>query len=203
MPGRARSHLRSSAPSAVHSLLGARAAARARSKFNSSRFRFKVQGSTVQPFRVQGSTVQGSVLPSSLFSYSPWFAISGPPAFKVQGSGFNGSGFSLPVFPSSRLPVFAVFLYSVVCDFAAARVQGSRFKVQRFRVQSCRLPVFPSSLFSYIPWFAISGPPAFKVQGSGFNGSGFNGSGFNGSGFNGSGFNGSGFSLPVFPVQTL
>jgi len=59
VPGRARSHLRSSAPSAVHSLLGARAAARARSKFNGSRF----NGSTVQ-----GSGVQRHpVFPSSLF----------------------------------------------------------------------------------------------------------------------------------------
>ena len=54
MPGRARSHLRSSAPSAVHSLLGARVAARVRSKFNGS----TVRGSTVQRFKVQRFKVQ-------------------------------------------------------------------------------------------------------------------------------------------------
>ena len=99
MPGRG------ALPSAVHSLLGARAAARARSKFNGSKFngsrfngskvqrfkgsrfkvqrfkvqRFKVQRFKVQRFKVQGSTVQ---------------------RFKVQR--FNGSRFKVQRFKVQR-----------------------------------------------------------------------------------------------------
>ncbi len=58
------------------------------------------------------------VFPSSLFFCIPWLAISGPGAFKVQGSGFKVQG--------SRF-----------------KVQGSRFKVRgsRFKVQGSRFRV--------------------------------------------------------------
>jgi len=55
----------------------------------------------------------------------------GPGAFKVQR--FKVQGSTVQAFKaslSSRLRVFPVFLYSVVCDFGPGRVQGSA--VQRF-----------------------------------------------------------------------
>ena len=70
------------------------------------------------------------------YQRSPAFVPTGQAHFVRTGSEFvcfvvsvGGSAFS-----ASRLRVFPVFLYSVVYDFGAGRVQSSRFKVQRFKV---------------------------------------------------------------------
>ena len=78
------------------------------------------------------------------------------------------------------LPVFPVFLYSVVSDFGAGRVQGSRFKVPHKRkaeklkadsaIQSSMFNV-PHSTVSAFQYFSLSAfprRPPFKVQGSRF-----------------------------------
>ena len=67
------------------------------------------------------------VFASSLFSYIPWLAISGPGAFKVQR------------FKVQR--------------FKVQRFEVQRFKVQRFKVQ--RPPVLPSSL--QVGWVLVWG----------------------------------------------
>ena len=91
------------------------------------------------------------VFPSSLFFCIPWLAISGPGAFKVQGSRFEVQGSRFKV-QGSRFKV----------QGSGFKVQGSRFKVRgsRFKVQGSRFRVQGSR-------FRVQGS-RFKVQGSRF-----------------------------------
>jgi len=98
------------------------------------------------------------VFPSSLFFCIPWLAISGPGAFKVQGSGFKVQGSRFKV-QGSRFKVRG----------SRFKVQGSRFKVQgsRFKVQGSRFEVQGSRFKVQGSGFKVQGS-GFKVQGSGF-----------------------------------
>jgi len=82
------------------------------------------------------------VFASSLFSYIPWLAISGPGAFKVQR--FKVQRFKVQRFKVQRFKVqrFKVQRFKVQGSrFNGSRFSGSRFSGSKFKGPlSCRLP---------------------------------------------------------------
>jgi len=106
-----------------------------------------------------------AMCPSAL--YSDWERVRvfrgklpPPPAEADHGRNYQFlESVGSSAFSASRLPVFPVFLYSVVCDFGAVRVQSSTVQsstvqsstVQRFsRSKAPCLPVFPVFLYSVV-----------------------------------------------------